>query len=152
MSTLQKRSTTALETRLLILVRNLEHQLYELNKLRYQVRQAERSARKSRRTDNGIRERAGKGPRPRQGSRSRCSVRTEPAPRGQRSRAAAVPGSRDKHLFSCIVRIDPKALIPTSQVSQPGGPASRRAAQSSELDSLQPKRAADPREACLFDP
>jgi hypothetical protein len=61
MSTLQKRSTTALETRLLILVRNLEHQLYELNKLRYQVRQAERSARKSRRTDNGIRERAGKG-------------------------------------------------------------------------------------------
>ena len=61
MSTLQKRSTTDLETRLLILVRNLELQLYELNKLRYQVRQAERSARKSRRTDNGIRERLGKG-------------------------------------------------------------------------------------------
>jgi hypothetical protein len=63
MSTLQKRSTTDLETRLLILVRNLELQLYELNKLRYQVRQAERSARKSRRTDNGIRERLGKGQR-----------------------------------------------------------------------------------------
>jgi hypothetical protein len=61
MSTLQKRSTTDLETRLLILVRNLELQLYELNKLRYQVRQAERSARKSRRIDNGIRERLGKG-------------------------------------------------------------------------------------------
>jgi hypothetical protein len=47
-----------------ILVRNardLELQLYELKKLRYQVWEAELSARKSRRTDNGIRERLGKG-------------------------------------------------------------------------------------------
>jgi hypothetical protein len=61
-----------------IIVCNLELQLSELDKLRYQVRQAELSARKSRRTDNGIRERldASQGPR--------CSVRTEPT-RGQPS-------------------------------------------------------------------
>jgi hypothetical protein len=41
--------------------RDLELQLYELKKLRYQVWEAELSARKSRRTDNGIRERLGKG-------------------------------------------------------------------------------------------
>ena len=64
MSTSQKRSTTALETRLLILFRNardLELQLYELNKLRYQVRQAELSVRKSRRAHNEVRERLGEG-------------------------------------------------------------------------------------------
>jgi hypothetical protein len=64
MSTLQKRSNAVLETYLLILFRNargLEHQLYELKKLRYQVWEAELSARKSRRTDSGIRERLGKG-------------------------------------------------------------------------------------------
>jgi hypothetical protein len=47
MSTIQKRSTIALETRLSILFRDagdLERQLYELNKLRWQVRQAELSA------------------------------------------------------------------------------------------------------------
>jgi hypothetical protein len=47
MNTLQKRSTTALEARLSILFRNhgdLERQFCELNKLRYQVRQAELSA------------------------------------------------------------------------------------------------------------
>jgi hypothetical protein len=44
MSILQKRSTTAFETRLSILFRdaaNFRLQLYELNKLRDQVRQAE---------------------------------------------------------------------------------------------------------------
>ncbi len=64
MSTLQKRSNAALETYLLILfrkARGLELQLHELKKLRYQVWEAELSARKSRRTDNGIRERFGKG-------------------------------------------------------------------------------------------
>jgi hypothetical protein len=64
MSTSQKRSTTALETRLLILLRNardLKLQLYELNKLRYQVRQAELSVRKSRRTDDEVRERLAEG-------------------------------------------------------------------------------------------
>jgi hypothetical protein len=61
MSALQNRSNIALQTRLSVIVRNLELQLYELNKLRHQVRQAERSARKSRRTDNAIRERLGKG-------------------------------------------------------------------------------------------
>jgi hypothetical protein len=64
MSTRQKRSNAALETCLLILFRNardLELQLYELNKLRYQVRQAELSVRKSRRTDSEVRERLGKG-------------------------------------------------------------------------------------------
>ena len=64
MSTLPKRSNAALETCLLILRRtasDLELQLSELNKLRYQVRQAELSARKSRRTDNGIREYLGEG-------------------------------------------------------------------------------------------
>ena len=64
MSTCQKRSNAALETCLLILFRNardLELQLYELNKLRYRVRQAELSARKSRRTDSEVRERLGKG-------------------------------------------------------------------------------------------
>jgi hypothetical protein len=62
MSTLQKRSNAALETYLSILFRNardLELQLHEL--LPYQVWEAELSARKSRRTDNGIRERLGKG-------------------------------------------------------------------------------------------
>jgi hypothetical protein len=47
MSTLQKRSTIALEPRLSILFRDagdLKRQLYELNKLRSQVRQAELSA------------------------------------------------------------------------------------------------------------
>jgi hypothetical protein len=47
MSTIQKRSTIAFETRLSILFRDagdLERQLYELNKLRWQVRQAELSA------------------------------------------------------------------------------------------------------------
>jgi hypothetical protein len=60
MSTLRKRSTTSLEALLSILVRtagDLERQLSELNKLRHEVRQAELSARKSRRTDNAIRER-----------------------------------------------------------------------------------------------
>jgi hypothetical protein len=50
MNTLQKRSTTTLETRLSILFRdraNLRLQLYELSKLRYRVRQAELSARQS---------------------------------------------------------------------------------------------------------
>ena len=64
MSTLPKRSNAALETCLLILFRNacdLELQLSELNKLRHQVRRAELSAPKSRRTDNGIRKRLGKG-------------------------------------------------------------------------------------------
>jgi hypothetical protein len=64
MSTVQKRSNAALETCLLILFRNardIELQLHELKKLRYQVWEAELSARKSRRTDNGIRERLGKG-------------------------------------------------------------------------------------------
>jgi hypothetical protein len=64
MSTLQKRSSAALGTCLLILLRNardLELQLHELKKLRYQVWEAELSAQKSRRTDNGIRERLGKG-------------------------------------------------------------------------------------------
>ena len=64
MSTRQKRSNAALETCLLILSRNardLELQLYELKKLRYQVKQAELSVRKSRRTDNEVRERLGKG-------------------------------------------------------------------------------------------
>jgi hypothetical protein len=64
MSTLQKRSNAALETYLSILFRNardLELQLHELKKLRNQVWEAELSARKSRRTDNGIRERLGKG-------------------------------------------------------------------------------------------
>jgi hypothetical protein len=64
MSTLQKRSTTALETYLSILARNagdLELQLFELNKLRYRVRQAELSARKSRRTDSGISKRLRQG-------------------------------------------------------------------------------------------
>jgi hypothetical protein len=59
MSTLQKRSSAALETCLLILLRNardLELQLHELKKLRYQVWEAELSAQKSRRTDNGIRD------------------------------------------------------------------------------------------------
>jgi hypothetical protein len=67
MSTLQKRSRADLETCLSILFRNtrdLELQLFELNKLRCQVRQAELSARESRRTDNGIRERLDEGPRP----------------------------------------------------------------------------------------
>jgi hypothetical protein len=48
MNTLQKRSTIALETCLSIIFRNdgdLERQLCELNKLRYQVRQVELSAR-----------------------------------------------------------------------------------------------------------
>jgi hypothetical protein len=48
MNTLQKHSTIALEARLSILFRNdgdLERQLCELNKLPYQVRQAELSAR-----------------------------------------------------------------------------------------------------------
>jgi hypothetical protein len=48
MSIHQKRSNAVLETCLSILFRNhgdLERQLYELNKLRYQVRQAELSAR-----------------------------------------------------------------------------------------------------------
>jgi hypothetical protein len=48
MNTLQKRSTTALETRLSILFRNhgdLERRYCELNKLRYQVKQAELSVR-----------------------------------------------------------------------------------------------------------
>jgi hypothetical protein len=81
MSTLQKHSTTALGTRLLVIVRNLELQLYELNKLRHQVRQAELSVRKSRRTDNGIRERNKRTLR--QGPKPRCSVRTEPASRGR---------------------------------------------------------------------
>jgi hypothetical protein len=64
MSTRQKRSNAALETCLLILFRNardLELQLYELNKLRYQVRQAELSVRKSRRTHNEVRERLAEG-------------------------------------------------------------------------------------------
>jgi hypothetical protein len=64
MSTRQKRSNAALETCLLILFRNardLELQLYELKKLRYQVKQAELSVRKSRRTDNEVRERLGQG-------------------------------------------------------------------------------------------
>jgi hypothetical protein len=64
MSTRQKRSTAALETSLLFLFRNtrdLELQLHELNKLRYQVRQAELSVRKSRRTDSEVRERLGNG-------------------------------------------------------------------------------------------
>jgi hypothetical protein len=76
MSTRQKRSNAALETCLLILFRNardLELQLHELKKLRYQVWEAELSARKSRRIDNGIRERLGKRPRP------LCSIRPEPA-------------------------------------------------------------------------
>jgi hypothetical protein len=76
MSTPQKRSSAALETCLLILFRNardLELQLHELKKLRYQVCEVELSARKSRRTDNGIRERLGKRPRP------LCSIRPEPA-------------------------------------------------------------------------
>ena len=48
MNTLQKHSTIALEARLSILFRNhgdLKCQLFELNKLRYQVTQAELSAR-----------------------------------------------------------------------------------------------------------
>ena len=72
MSSLQKRSTIALETSLLVIARNLELQLYELNKLRHQVRQAELSARKSRSRDNGTYKRTlGQGPKP------GCS--TEPA-------------------------------------------------------------------------
>jgi hypothetical protein len=54
MSTSQRRSTTAVATRLSILARdaaNLHLQLYELNELRDRVRQAERSTRKSRSTD-----------------------------------------------------------------------------------------------------
>jgi hypothetical protein len=53
MNILQKRSTTALETRLSVLFRdgaNLRLQLDELSKLRHRVRQAELSARKPRRT------------------------------------------------------------------------------------------------------
>ena len=64
MSISQRLFIAADERRLSVLFReaaDLDLQLYELNKLRYQVRQAELSARKSRRTDNGIRERLGKG-------------------------------------------------------------------------------------------
>jgi hypothetical protein len=60
MSTLQKRSSVILETLLLTLLRNardLEFQLSEVEKLRHQVRQAELSSRKSRRTDTRSAER-----------------------------------------------------------------------------------------------
>jgi hypothetical protein len=77
MSTLQNRSATTLKTRLLVIVRNLELQLHELHKLRYRVRQAERSARKSRRIGNGIRER--NKTTLRQAPKPRCAVRTEPS-------------------------------------------------------------------------
>jgi hypothetical protein len=64
MSARQKRSKAALETCLLILFRNardLELQLYELDKLRYQVKQAELSVGQSRRTHNEVRERLAEG-------------------------------------------------------------------------------------------
>jgi len=64
MRTCQKRSTTAIETHLSILVRdaaNLDLQLHELNELRDRVRQAELSVRQSRRADNGRRKRVDEG-------------------------------------------------------------------------------------------
>jgi hypothetical protein len=91
MSTPQKRSSAALEMCLLILfgnARDLELQLHQLKKLRYQVWEAELSARKSRRTDNGIGERLGERPRP------LCSIRPEPAALAdsfQRGRPAPPP-------------------------------------------------------------
>jgi len=55
MSTHQQRLTSATETCLTMLIHdaaNLDLQLYELNKLRYRVRQAQRLARKSRGTNH----------------------------------------------------------------------------------------------------
>ena len=58
MSARQKRPKTAVDQRLSILFRNtrdLELQLFELNKLRYQVRQAELLARNRARSHSGAR-------------------------------------------------------------------------------------------------
>jgi hypothetical protein len=139
MSTLQNRSTATLETLLSILFSNttsLRLQLYELNKLRYEVSQAELAAAKSRRIDNGASERLDEG----QGQAA-AVVRIEQAMQSPRvSATAACQAGADA--FS---EAGPKSVAHHPSLHQRGLPAASKRRQPMEARTVycEPKASAN---------